>query len=109
MGRDGYLQSMGDTHGGGLWCQSNPLSCSKGGFGFDFFRLLRGQHGYIGSGGMMMTFRWGGAEDMDECDIAPLRSLYKHSASNPATTSCTFCNPSASNCCASSHGTLAPS
>ena len=44
---------------------------------------------------MMMSFRWGGAED---CESSPQDKL---SASDPATASCTFCNPSASDHCAS--------
>ena len=48
----------------------------------------------------------GGAEDMEECEKAPLRSLYKPSASDPATASCTCSNPSASNHCSSSLSTL---
>ena len=50
---------------------------------------------------------WGGAEDMEECDRAPLRSPYKPSASNPTTASSTFYNPSASNCCSPSLNKLA--
>ena len=49
----------------------------------------------------------GGADDTEECNIAPLRSLYKPSASNPATARCTFCSSSTSNCCASSLSKLA--
>ena len=55
---------------------------------------------------MVAFFGEDGAEDTEECDTAPLRSLYKPCASNPATASCTFCSPSLSNCCTSSCSTL---
>ena len=107
MGGDGYLQGLEDSQGRGLQCQSDSLSGRSGGFRFDSFRLLRGQLGYGDSGNMIISFRLGGAGDMEECDIAPLRSPYKPSASDPATASCMFCSPSASNCCASSFIKLA--
>ena len=48
-----------------------------------------------------------GAEDMEDCDMAPLRSPYKPSASNPAIANCIFCIPSVSSHCTSSLSTLA--
>ena len=44
----------------------------------------------------------GGAEDMDDCDTAPLRSPNKSSASDPATANCNFCSPLFSSHCTSS-------
>ena len=96
IGWDGYLQGLRDSQRGSLLCQSTSLSRRSRGFGFDFFRLLWGQLGYGASRVLMISFRRGGAEDREECDRASLRSLYKPSASNPATASSTFCNTSAS-------------
>ena len=48
------------------------------------------------------TFLWGGgAGDTEECNIAPLRSPQKPSASEHATITSIFSNPSASKHCAS--------
>ena len=49
----------------------------------------------------------GGVEDTEECDMAPLRSPYKPSASDPATANCNFCIPSVSSLCTSSLSALA--
>ena len=49
----------------------------------------------------------GGADDMGECDMAPLKSLYKPSTSDSATAVSIFPNPSISSCCISSISTLA--
>ena len=45
----------------------------------------------------------GGGEDVgrEECNIAPLRSPYKPSASEPETAASNFSYPSVSKCCAS--------
>ena len=49
----------------------------------------------------------GGAEDMEDCDTAPLRSPYKPSASDTATANCNFCSPLFSSHCVSSLSALA--
>ena len=107
MGGDGYLQSLGDSQGGGLQHESKPLSHRSRGSGFNSFELLRGPLGYSGGRGWQHLLGGDGAEDTEECDTAPLRSPYKPSAANPATASCTCGSPSASNWCASSHSILA--
>ena len=84
---------------------STPNHRSRG-FRFDSFRLLRGQLSYSGSGDMMLFLSGVGAEDPEECDRAPLKSPYRPSASNPATTNSIFCSPSTSIHCASSHSKL---
>ena len=50
---------------------------------------------------------WGGAEDMEDCDTAPLRGPYKPSASDPATAYCNFYSPLFPNLCTSSLSALA--
>ena len=49
----------------------------------------------------------GGMEDLDECYMAPHKSPYKPSTSNPATANQILPNPSVSNYCASSFSLLA--
>ena len=44
----------------------------------------------------------GGMEDIGEWDMAPLKSPYRLSTSDPATADLIFCSPSTSNCCTSS-------
>ena len=84
-----------------------PLHCRCRGFGFDFFGLLRGWLRYGDSRDLTMSLGQELGSRHEECDRAPLRSLYKPSASNPATAISTFWNPSASNFCASSLNKLA--
>ena len=62
---------------------------------------------YMVVGAWWHLLHGGGAEDMEDCDMAPLRNLYKPSASDPATANCTFYSPSISNHCASPLNTLA--
>ena len=107
VGRDGYLQGLRDSQGGRLLCQYVSLSCRSGGFVFNLPRLLRGQLRYTGGRGLVTSLRRGGAEDMGKCDRAPLRSLFKPSASNPTTAISTFWRPLVSKYWASSHNRVA--
>ena len=97
MGGDGYLQSL-ETAKEGASC-TNPLPSVTGveGLGSTPLDSWGGRLNMVVIGAWWHLLGRGGAEDMEECDIAPLRSLYKPSA----TASSTFCNPSASNHCAS--------
>ena len=53
--------------------------------------------------GVWQTFLdWGWAKDMEGCNVAPLRSLKRLSASEPATATSIFPNPAVSRCWASS-------
>ena len=84
-----------------------PLAIGVEGLGLTPLDSWGGSLDTVAVGAWQHLLGEGKAENMEECDIAPLRSWYKPSASDPATSSCTFCSPSTSNCCASSLSKLA--
>ena len=47
----------------------------------------------VAVGALQCLFSGGGVEDMEDCERPLLRNPYKPPASNPATVTCTFCNP----------------
>ena len=107
VGRDSHLQSWWCSLEGNFQCQFNCFHCRSRSFRCNFFRLLRRWFGRWWQLGYGSIFWVGGAEDMGECYMDPLRSLCRPSASDPAIASSIFLNPSVSNHCASSLNALA--
>ena len=104
---DGYIQGLKDGQGGSLLCQNASLSCESKDLGLTSLGSWGDGLDTVAVGAWWYLFEGGRAVDMGECDRAPLRSLYKPSASNPAIAIFTFWRPSVSKHWASSHNRLA--
>ena len=107
IGWDGYLQGWGDSQGEASCANLPPSAAGSEGLGSIPSDSWEGSLENSGSKDLAMSFRWGEAEDMGDCDMAPLKSLYKPSASDPATANCNFRSASVSSLCASSLSPLA--
>ena len=96
VGGDSNLQGLRDGQGGSLLYMHATLSYGSRGFWVNLFRLLRGGLDMVVAGAHQHLLTGGWAIGAEEWDRAPWKSLYKPSASKPATANSTFWRPAVS-------------